>query len=191
MGRKAGVFMNKMLGLFAGVALGALIAVPAAAQPAVGGSGGAPASLLGVFNNWSAFQTGSGSSLTGYALSKPRAVRPKGAKRGDIYLMVSTWPARKVRAETQVVLGYPGNEKGAASLGIGGSKFNFFIRNTGGQASAWLDKLDENARMIDAMKAGVSAVATGISQRGTRTTDTYSLSGFNDALAKIQSSCPI
>ena len=183
--------MNRMLGIVAGVALGALIALPAFAQPAVGGSGGAPATLLGVYNNWSAFQTGSGSSLTCFALSKPRATRPKGAKRGAIYLMISTWPSRKVQAETQVVLGYPGNEKGAAALGVGGSKFKFFIRNNGTQASAWLEKLEENARMIDAMKAGVSAVATGISQRGTRTTDTYSLSGFNDALAKIQSSCPI
>lgn len=183
--------MNRMLGIVAGFALGAFVALPAMAQPAVGGSSATPATLLGVYSNWSAFQTGSGSSLTCYALSKPRAVRPKGAKRSDIYLMVSTWPARKVRAETQVVLGYPGNEKGAAALGVGGSKFNFFIRNTGNQASAWLDKLDENARLIDAMKVGVSAVASGISQRGTRTTDTYSLSGFNDALAKIQSSCPI
>ncbi len=63
--------------------------------------------------------------MTCYALSKPRATRPKGAKRTDIYLMVSAWPARKVKGEVQVVLGYPGNEKGAASLGVGPDKFTF------------------------------------------------------------------
>lgn len=183
--------MNRMLGLVAGVALGALIALPAAAQPAVGGSSAAPATLLGVYNNWGAFQTGSGSSLTCYALSKPRATRPRGAKRGAIYLMVSTWPARKVRAEPQIVYGYPARENGAAALAVGGSKFKFFIKNTNAEGSSWLEALNDNARLIDAMKDGVSAVATGISQRGTSTTDTYSLSGFSDALAKIHASCPM
>ena len=180
--------MNRMLGIFAGAVLGATIALPAAAQPA---AGAAPATLLGVYDNWSAFQTGSGASLTCYALSKPRAVRPRGAKRGPIYLMVSTWPARKVRAEPQIVYGYPANEKGAAALGIGGDKFAFFIRNTDKEGSAWLEKLENNARLIEAMRDGVSAVATGISQRGTRTVDTYSLAGFTDALAKIHASCPM
>ncbi len=41
------------------------------------------------------------------------------------------------------------------------------------------------------MRNGVSAVASGVSQRGTKTVDTYSLSGFNDALTKIQATCPM
>ena len=105
--------------------------------------------------------------------------------------MVSDWPSRKVKGETQIVLGYPGNEKGTASLGIGPDKFPFFIKNTGKEASAWLTSLNDNQRLIDAMRGGVSAVAIGVSQRGTRTVDTYSLSGFNDALAKIHATCPM
>jgi hypothetical protein len=103
--------------------------------------------------------------------------------------MVSAWPARKVKGEVQVVLGYPGNEKGAASLGVGSDKFAFFIRNTNKEASAWLTSLNDNQRLIDAMRNGVSAVAIAVSQRGTRTVDTYSLSGFTDALAKIHATC--
>lgn len=181
--------MTRIAGIFAGVSLSLAAILPAAAQPAVGATG--PATLLGVFNNWQAYSTGSGANLTCYALSRPRATRPKGAKRTDIYLMVSAWPARKVKGEVQVVLGYPGNEKGAASLGVGPDKFSFFIRNTGKEASAWLTSLNDNQRLIDAMRGGVSAVASGISQRGTKTVDTYSLSGFNDALTKIQATCPM
>jgi hypothetical protein len=178
--------MTRIAGIFAGAALSLAAIVPAAAQPAVGTGS---ATLLGVFNNWQAYSTGSGANLTCYALSKPRAVRPKGAKRGDIYLMVSDWPARKVKGETQVVLGYPGNEKGAASLGVGSDKFAFFIRNTNKEGSAWLTSLNDNQRLIEAMRNGVSAVAIAVSQRGTRTVDTYSLSGFTDALAKIHATC--
>jgi hypothetical protein len=172
--------MNRILGVFAAAGLSLSLAGPVAAEPA---------NLLGVFGNWSAYTTGSGSSLTCYALSKPRATRPAGAKRGAIYLMVSDWPSRKVKAEPQIVYGYQGREKGAAALEIGGDKFPFFIRNDGKEASSWLEQLNDNNRLIDAMHNGVSAVAKGISSRGTKTTDTYSLAGFNDALAKIHAAC--
>lgn len=180
--------MTRIAGIFAGISLSLAAIAPAAAQPAVGTG---PATFLGAFSNWSAYSTGTGSSMTCYALSKPRATRPKGAKRTDIYLMVSAWPSRKIKGEPQIVLGYPGNEKGAASLGVGAEKFTFFIRNNGKEASAWLTSLNDSQRLIDAMRSGVSAVASGVSQRGTKTIDTYSLSGFNDALTKIQTACPM
>ena len=161
--------------------LGCLLAlctvVPAAADPAT---------LLGVFQNWSAYSSGSGGDLTCYALSQPRATQPKGAKRSAIYLMISDWPGRKVKAEPQIVLGYPVKENAPAALAIGSAKFAFFARGTG---SAWLQGLGENARLIETMAKGVSAVASGVSARGTKTSDTYSLAGFNDALAKIHDAC--
>jgi hypothetical protein len=171
--------MNKTVGIFAGLALSLVTALPVAAEPAT---------LLGVFGNWSAYSSGTGSSMTCYALSKPRASRPT-AKRGAIYLMVSDWPGRKVKAEPQIVYGYPAKEGGAASLGVGSDKFTFFIRNNAKEGSAWLQALNDNPRLIQSMQGGVSAVAKGISQRGTATTDTYSLSGFGDALAKIHAVC--
>jgi hypothetical protein len=175
-----GADMNRILGIFAGAALSLSLALPAAAEPA---------NLLGVFGNWSAYTTGTGSSLTCYALSKPRASRPAGTKRASVYLMISDWPSRKVKAEPQIVYGYQGKENGVAALGVGADKFPFFIRNNGKDGSAWLQQLNDNNRLIDAMHNGVSAVASGMSSRGTKTSDTYSLSGFNDALAKIHAAC--
>ena len=172
--------MNRILGLFAGGVLSLSLALPAAAEPA---------NLLGVFGNWSAYTTGTGSSLTCYALSKPRASRPAGTKRASVYLMISDWPSRKVKAEPQIVYGYQGKENGVAALGVGPDKFPFFIRNNGKDGSAWLQQLNDNNRLIDAMHNGVSAVASGTSTRGTKTSDTYSLSGFNDAIAKIHAAC--
>lgn len=172
--------MTRILGLFTAAALCVGAAAPAIAEPA---------NLLGVFGNWSAFSSGSGSSLTCYALSKPRASQPKAAKRSSIYLMVSDWPSRKVKAEPQIVYGYQAKEGGAASLGVGSDKFSFFIRNNGKDGSAWLQQLNDNSRLVSVMGGGVSAVAIGISSKGTKTSDTYSLSGFNDALAKVHAVC--
>jgi hypothetical protein len=170
--------MTKIWGIALGLSL--VLAVPASAEPA---------NLLGVFGNWTAYSSGSGSNLTCYALSKPRASRPTTAKRSAIYLMISDWPARKVKAEPQIVYGYQGKEGGAAGLGVGADKFTFFIRNSGKEGSAWLQQLSDNPRLITAMQDGVSAVASGTSARNTKTTDTYSLSGFNDALTKIHAVC--
>jgi hypothetical protein len=170
--------MKRILGLVTGLSLG--FAVPAVAEPA---------NLIGVFGNWTAYSSGSGASLTCYALSKPRATRPAGAKRSAIYLMVSDWPGRKVKAEPQIVYGYPGKEGAAAALAVGSDKFSFFIRNNGKEASSWLQQITDNNRLIDAMHGGVSAVASGISQRGTKTSDTYSLAGFNDAMVKVHAAC--
>jgi len=39
------------------------------------------------------------------------------------------------------------------------------------------------------MQTGVSAVASGTSARGTKTSDTYSLAGFNDAMVKVHAAC--
>ena len=88
--------MNRIGGFCASAVLCLGLARPAAADPA---------NLLGVFGNWSAFTSGTGSSLTCYALSKPRATRPAGTKRSAIYLMVSDWPSRKVKSEPQIIYG--------------------------------------------------------------------------------------
>ena len=42
---------------------------------------------------------------------------PPGAKRGAIYLMMSDWPSRKVKAEPQIVYGYQAKENGAGRPG--------------------------------------------------------------------------
>ena len=172
--------MTRILGLFTAAALCMGASAPAMAEPA---------NLLGVFGNWSAFSSGTGSSLTCYALSKPRATQPRAAKRGSIYLMVSDWPSRKVKAEPQIVYGYQAKEGGAAALGVGPEKFSFFIRNNGKDGSAWLQQLNDNPRLVSAMSGGVSAVASGVSSKGTKTSDTYSLSGFNDAMAQVHAAC--
>jgi hypothetical protein len=174
--------MNKIFGIALGLCLCFCLA-PVAASAAEA------ANMLGVFGNWSALSSGTGDKLTCFALSRPRATRPANTKRGPIYLMVSDWPSRNVKAEPQIVYGYQSKEGSAGALGVGADKFSFFIRNNGKEASAWLQKLGDNARLIAAMQDGVSAVASGASAKGTKTSDTYSLAGFNDALAKIHSVC--
>jgi len=147
------------------------------------------ATLLGVFVNWTAFSTGSGSSMTCYAMSKPRAMQPRNAKRQDVMLMVSDWPGRKIKNEVEILPGYEYKTTMPVSLGIGGDKFEFFARNDGKSGSAWLRHLADNDKLLSAMQAGVSAVAMGTPAKGAKTVDTYGLTGFSDAMAKVHAAC--
>jgi hypothetical protein len=147
------------------------------------------ANLLAVFKNWETYTSGSGSEMSCFALSKPRAQQPRNTKRAPIGLMVSDWPGRKVKAEPQIVPGYAYKAGTPVYLEIGGDKFSFFPRNDGQNGSAWLQNLKEGDTLLGALNGGVSAVAFGTSARGTKTVDTYSLAGFSEALAKIHAAC--
>src|SRR5258708_3929093 len=134
--------MKRIFGLSAVL----LLSLPAAAEPA---------NLLGVFGNWSAYTSGTGSSLTCFAMTKPRASRPATAKRSNtVYLIVSDWPGRRGRAGPQIVYGYQAKEGAAAGLGVGGDKSTFFTRKKDKAGSAWLQPLGDNARLITAMQEG-------------------------------------
>lgn len=174
--------MTRIFGLITATALTLAAVAPAAAEPAT---------LLGVFGKWTALSTGSGSDLTCFVRSEPTATRPARIKRvkDKTYLLVSDWPGRKIKGEPQVVYGYQVKDNGAGALGVGSEKFTFFIRNTGKAGNGWLLSLNDNQKLIDAMRGGVSVVASGTSLKGVKTVDTYSLQGFGDALDKIHAVC--
>jgi hypothetical protein len=49
---------------------------------------------------------------------------------------------------------------------------------------------DQEAALVDALKAGLRLTIVGQSKRGTTTTDTYSLLGITAALNKMAAECP-
>jgi hypothetical protein len=156
------------------------------AVPAFGES----ANLLGAFGNWTAYSTGTGDDMTCFAMSRPRATEPKrGLKRGAIYLIVTDYPAKKIKAEPEIVSGYEYKETVPVTLEVGNDRFAFFGKNEAKEGTAWLTSLTDNPRLIDVMSKGVSAVALGSPIKGAKSADTYSLAGFNDALAKIHATC--
>ena len=158
-------------------------AIPAMAEPAT---------LLGVFGKWTALSTGAGSGMTCFVRSEPTATRPASVKRlkDKTYLLVSDWPSRKIKGEPQVVYGYQAKENGAAALGVGADRFTFFLRNSGKDGQGWLLSLNDNQKLVDALRGGVSVVASGTTNaKSVKTIDTYSLQGFGEALDKVHAAC--
>jgi hypothetical protein len=145
--------------------------------------------LLGTFRDWHVYQSGAGANRLCYALAQPKEMTPKGANRGSVFFLISTWPGRKVRNEPSIVPGYQYKDSTKADVEIGMDKFTFFTKNDGSTGGAWMEDPNDERKLIEAMKKGSGMNISGTSSRGTPTKDTYSLAGISAALDKIDQSC--
>lgn len=144
----------------------------------------------GDYKAWSVYTATSPEGKVCYALSSPTATLPKKAARDKIYVIISVWPGRGVRDELQVVPGYQYRDGEPVWAQVGNApKVEFFSRNDAKGGAAWVKEIaDENA-LVSSMRSGSSLTVTGLSKRGTKTTDTYSLSGIAAALDAAHRAC--
>lgn len=143
---------------------------------------------LGSFRDWDAFVYGTGSGRSCHMISVPKSwnASKENVRRGDIYVMVSHKPEYAIVGEVNAVLGYPGRQSSQATITVDGrNAMKFFIEGN----AAWAYDPKDDTKMVANMKRGNSMVIVATSQRGTRTTDRYSLSGFTAAYNAITAAC--
>ena len=106
---------------------------------------------------------------------------PEGKKRGEVYILVYRIN-KSAQAIVQINSGYPFKNEEPVIVKIDKKEFEFFSQDD----SAWTNKDKE---IILAMKRGLELKVTGISSRGTKTIDKYSLKGFTTAFNKLSKDC--
>ncbi|MGC1696170.1 MAG: invasion associated locus B family protein [Pseudolabrys sp.] len=143
--------------------------------------------LLGQFGDWGAYKATPGGKKVCFALAKPASAQsePTGRKRDPSYAFVSTRPAEKVRNEVSMIVGYPQKTGVDATASVGSANYVMYTQNDG----AWVKNAAEEAQMVGAMRKGGDLVIKSVSGRGTKTTDTYSLKGLDQALDKVAEEC--
>ncbi|TNE41177.1 MAG: hypothetical protein EP348_01285 [Alphaproteobacteria bacterium] len=140
---------------------------------------------LGTFNDWLAYSWIENGHKVCYMLSRPTKSLPTNVNRGDIYLMVTFRPQSKSKEEVSHVTGYPYKKNSTAEVEIGNKKYTLATDKD----VAWVPENQSDETLIKAMKRGAKLVIRGRSERGTLTTDTYSLQGFTAAHRQIRKSC--
>lgn len=168
-------------------ALASLIAFTLLIAPVGEGVAAAEAVLIDTFDDWSAFQQKEGNSMVCYMGSVPKKQEGSYEKRGDAFVLVAHRPADKSLDVVSVEAGYPYREGNEATMLIGGQSFQLFTKGSG----AWARDAATDGALVAAMKRGIEMVVKGTSNRGTLTTDTYSLSGFTAAHAAISKACNV
>ncbi len=177
--RKRLAMTMKSGSLVAGLALGAMMALAPAAQAQ-------QATELGTFNAWSAWSATDASGLICYISATPQSSEPAGANRDPIHFMIIHRKGMGTKNEVQTIIGYPFNTTDAkASATIDGKSYPMVTEGS----AAWLASTGDEGGFVQAFKAGSKLTVKGTSQRGTNTTDSYSLSGATAAMNAIDAAC--
>ena len=106
---------------------------------------------------------------------------PEGRSRGDYGMLVYTMNYSSDLI-VQITAGFNFKSDDSIKVNIDKTEYSFYA--DGDTAWAKSDK-----KVIYAMKKGLELVATGISSKGTKVTDTYTLQGFTSALNKLEKDC--
>lgn len=144
------------------------------------------ATKLGTFTVWTAWTDNDANGKICYISATPKDSQPTNVKRGPIHFLVTHRMANKQKNEVATMIGYPFKDKAEASATVDGKAYPMVTDPK--LEAGWLYKEHENG-FVDAMKRGTEMVVRGISSRGTRTTDTYSLSGVTAAMNEIDKAC--
>ena len=145
------------------------------------------AKLLASQGVWEAYQEAEAGKQVCYIGSLPKKATGKYKKRGVTYLLVTHRPAVKSANVVSVKAGYTYQENSEVEVIIGAEKFKLFT--DAGHAFAQDQKTD--GRLVKAMVRGTKMVIKGTSNRGTKTTDSYSLNGFTAAYRAIGKACKV
>lgn len=175
------IFLDRATAIAVLVAACLVLAGPCAAQTAA-----QTANLVSKFGEWSLLTSGASAQKICFAAAKPTDSEPKAANRAPIYFYISAWPKDGVKSEVSVKLGYPVKKGSDVTLAIGDAAFTLFSKDD----RAFVADPTNELKLVEAMKKGSKMTIQGTSERGTATTDTYSLAGISQALQALATNCP-
>ena len=140
---------------------------------------------LGKHKDWETYVMNSSSGKVCFAQSKPVLQAPKSSVR-EARLFISFRPGEGVSNEISITSGYDYNNKNSVTAISGKNRYKFDIIQ---DSFAWItDKKFEN-RMIKTMKKGSRLMVKAHNQKGSQTTDHYSLLGFTKAYKATKANC--
>jgi len=139
--------------------------------------------------DWSVFVEENPTECWGVATPKEsvnsRDGRVVAVNRGQTLLMVFYRPGAEAKGQVAFTGGYPFASGSTVNLNISGNEFEMFTEGEW----AWPATPADDSKIVAAMKRGADAIATGVSGRGTKTQDTFSLLGFTAAVEDAEKRC--
>ncbi|MEM6624432.1 MAG: invasion associated locus B family protein [Pseudomonadota bacterium] len=157
------------------------MAAPAAATP----------QRVDAIKDWSVFEVVRDGNKICWVVTRPvESTATRGGKqvevrRGPIFLMVSVRPSQGVQNEVSFLSGYPFKGGSKVEVSVGNQQFSLFTEGE----NAWAVSSAEDGQITNAFRRGARARVQGVSQRGTTTRDTFSLSGFTAAIKSAAGRC--
>lgn len=153
-----------------------MLSVPALAKPVE----------MDSFKDWSVYRDDSGAERICYMSSEPKKLRGDYDRnnRGETRVFVSHF-GKSDRNVVSVLAGYKYQKQSDVTFNIDGKETVLFTQDN----RAYSFNEADDATLVTGMKRGSKLTVTGISSRGNKTIDEYSLSGFTKAKALLDKLC--
>jgi hypothetical protein len=164
-----------------------LVAAPARLAAAAPAAPDNATQQLVAEQGWTALAYAEKEGKVCYLVGTPEKSEPANLSRGRIDLYVTHRPGEKALNVVHFDAGYPYKDGSSADLDIDGKKFTLFTDKD----SAWAADSATDKAITEALDKGKHATLKGSSARGTATTDTYALAGFDKALGAIDKACGV
>ena len=140
---------------------------------------------IGSYEKWSVYAK---SKALCYMIAQPEKSEGEYKVRGRVRIVIyRNNLENQNKNAVGIDFGYSFPENSKAFIEIDNKKK--FKLKTFGQTAWTGSKTKKDKKIIEAMIRGDNLIALGKSKRGTKTKDTYSLSGFTKALNKINDYC--
>ena len=140
---------------------------------------------VGKFKDWESFILSQEENKICFAQSIPVVRAPKKLKRDPSRLFISFRPTENIKNEVSVTNGYDFKLKAPVTAKSGKKSYDLFSK---GQFAWVVDNKDEQ-KLIVTMKKASRLMIVGNSQKGSQTTDHYSMMGFTKAYNSAKKSC--
>ena len=141
--------------------------------------------LLSTHKDWSAYTFEENGNKICYMASTPRKAEGDYSKRGEIYALITHRPAENTENVFSYIAGYDYKANSDVKLKIGKKEFTLFTQDD----TAWAPDSETDKELSEAIRKGARIIVSGTSSRGTKTKDTFSLSGSNAAYKAISKAC--
>jgi hypothetical protein len=171
-------------------------------------------SLVATFGDWNVFVGEVGKGRICYTLAQPKSREPASLTRDPGYAFISDRPSEGVRNEVSFIMGFDvsGGDTAEAKTDAKPSEkpsksdaksktsaaapapvalvdqASFEMLPKGG--NLWVKNAAKESALIAVMRKGVKLVVKAASLRGHQSIDTYTLSGFAQAMDRLQKECP-
>ena len=168
--------------------------------------------LVATYGDWSVYRSESGKGRICYTLATPKTRDPDDAQRDAGYAFISERPAEQVRNEVSFVMGFDvaapeaakPDDKGAhekndkakdkkaksqpvaPTATVGDAEFELLPKGV----DLWVKNPAKESQLIDEMRKGKELKIRASSKKGAVTVDTYSLTGFKQAIERAVKDCP-
>jgi hypothetical protein len=171
--------------------------------------------LVATFGDWNVFVGEVGKGRICYTLAQPKSREPASLNRDPGYAFISDRPAEGVRNEVSFIMGFDiagGADATEAKLDLKpgekpASKSDAKSKTPAAEApvalvdeatfemlpkggNLWVKNAAKEGALITEMRKGAKLVIKAASLRGHQSIDTYSLTGFAQAMERLQKECP-